>query len=147
MRRPLGERLADKIANFVGSWTFIVLQTLLLVVWVIVNVYGFDKFDPYPFILMNLFLSSEAAYATPMILMSSNRQADRDRAQAQKDLEIDTETNQIIKMLAEDLKLDRAAQEEHRITRQEHQDMKNSINLLHEKIDQLTLVSSGRKHK
>ena len=147
MRRPLGERLADKIANFVGSWTFIVLQTLLLVVWVIVNVYGFDKFDPYPFILMNLFLSSEAAYATPMILMSSNRQADRDRAQAQKDLEIDTETNQIIKMLAEDLKLDRATQEEHRITRQEHQDMKNSINLLHEKIDQLTLVSSGRKHK
>lgn len=147
MRGNFGERLADRIANFVGSWKFIIIQSVILTVWVIVNVYGLDRFDPYPFILMNLFLSFEAAYATPMILMSSNRQAERDRKQFKKDLEIDTETNQLIKLISEDIKLDRAGQEEHRVSRAEHEQLKNSINLLHEKIDQLLLESSGKKHK
>ena len=147
MNKNFGAKLADRIANFVGSWTFIIIQSILLTVWVLVNVFKMESFDPYPFILMNLFLSFEAAYATPMILMSSNRQAERDRRQFRKDLEIDLETNELIKLASEDIKLDRASREDHLISRAEHEQLKNSINLLHEKIDQLILDSSGKKHK
>ena len=77
--KNLGVDLADKVANFVGSWKFIIWQTVILIVWMAVNIKHVVNFDPYPFILMNLLLSSQAAYATPMILMSSNRQAEKDR--------------------------------------------------------------------
>ena len=118
--KNFGVDLADRIASFVGSWTFIIIQSALLTVWVLVNAYHLVSFDPYPFILMNLFLSFQAAYATPMILMSANRQSNKDRKQVLKDFAVDMDTNRLIKtlhdMLAkidEDLKLDRQAIKDH----------------------------------
>lgn len=115
-----GIDLADKVAGFVGSWKFIIWQSVILIIWMFVNVEHFVHFDPYPFILMNLLLSSQAAYATPMILMSANRQAERDREELKKDLEVDEDTNHIIKTmhtilmkLEQDLQLDRQTLADH----------------------------------
>jgi len=95
--REFGYDLADSISNFVGSWPFIIVQSVILTIWVIVNVKGWTSFDPYPFILLNLFLSFQAAYATPMILMSSNRQAEMDRKRIEKETSIEKETNKLAK--------------------------------------------------
>ena len=74
-----GQRAADVIANGMGSWTFIIAQSLLIVLWVILNVVAFlGRWDPYPFILLNLLFSTQAAYAAPIIMMSQNRQAFKD---------------------------------------------------------------------
>jgi len=118
--KDFGINLADGVASFVGSWTFIIWQTVILIIWGAVNVLHFSNFDPYPFILMNLLLSSQAAYATPMILMSSNRQAIKDREELLKDLKVDQESKEILQSimvllikLEEDLALDRQAIKEH----------------------------------
>ena len=118
--KNFGINLADKIASFVGSWTFIILQSVVLIGWMIINMDNLVTFDPYPFILMNLFLSAQAAYATPMILMSGNRQAEKDREHMKKDLEVDEDSKEILQAvfallikLDEDLKLDRKAIEDH----------------------------------
>jgi uncharacterized membrane protein len=92
-----GYDLADKISGYVGSWPFIIIQSVILTIWVIINVKGLTNFDPYPFILLNLFLSFQAAYATPMILMSSNRQSETDRIRSKKDAQIEKETNLLAK--------------------------------------------------
>jgi uncharacterized membrane protein len=118
--KEFGQGLSDKVAGFVGSWQFIIWQTVILLIWMYINVEQLVHFDPYPFILMNLLLSSQAAYATPMILMSSNRQASRDREELIKDLKVDENTNELIKELhvaiariEEDLKIDRQALKDH----------------------------------
>lgn len=78
--------MADSIAEGMGSWKFIIWQTVIVVVWMALNVVGFIRhWDPYPFILLNLIFSTQAAYAAPIIMMSQNRAADRDRIQAQSD--------------------------------------------------------------
>ncbi len=75
-RRTFGERIADNFAQAIGSWTFIITQSILLIAWVVVNVVQLIKpWDPYPFILLNLALSFQAAYASPIIMMSQNRQS------------------------------------------------------------------------
>ena len=76
---PLGSRIADKVTGFLGSWTFIVIQTLVVAVWVLGNINLIFHFDPYPFIFLNLAFSTQAAYAAPLILLASNRAAVRDR--------------------------------------------------------------------
>ncbi len=82
----LGQRIADRVANFVGSWKFIISQTTVLCIWIFLNVLPFIyHFDPYPYIAMNLLLSAQAAYATPLVLMSQNRQAEKDRLKAEQD--------------------------------------------------------------
>jgi len=118
--KEFGINLADNIASFVGSWTFIILQSVILIVWMLINLDNVVDFDPYPFILMNLFLSAQAAYATPMILMSGNRQAEKDREHMKKDLEVDEDSKELLQAvlvllmkLEEDLKLDRKAIEDH----------------------------------
>ncbi|MFN8251382.1 MAG: DUF1003 domain-containing protein [Ferruginibacter sp.] len=84
----VGDRMADSIAEGMGSWKFIIWQTVIVVIWMALNVVGFVRhWDAYPFILLNLIFSTQAAYAAPIIMMSQNRQADRDRAQAQSDYE------------------------------------------------------------
>lgn len=81
-----GQRAADAVARVVGSWRFIIIQSIILTVWVILNVTAWVRhWDPYPFILMNLVLSLQAAYTAPMIMMSQNRQAARDRLDAHND--------------------------------------------------------------
>jgi uncharacterized membrane protein len=75
----LGDRIADAVTGFLGSWRFIVIQTMLVAIWVAGNVYLVFHFDPYPFIFLNLAFSTQAAYAAPLILLASNRAAIRDR--------------------------------------------------------------------
>jgi uncharacterized membrane protein len=82
----LGNRIADAVANGMGSWKFIIIQTILVFVWMSINLIGFiQHWDPYPFILLNLLFSTQAAYAAPIIMMSQNRQNERDRVQAKAD--------------------------------------------------------------
>jgi uncharacterized membrane protein len=82
------QRLADQVANGMGSWRFIIIQTALVILWMAFNFVAFIyHWDPYPFILLNLLFSTQAAYAAPIIMMAQNRQSERDRAQAQADYE------------------------------------------------------------
>ena len=77
---PLGARIADGVTGFMGSWRFLILQTVLVAFWLAGNIYLLSKpFDPYPFILLNLAFSTQAAYAAPLILLAGNRAAQRDR--------------------------------------------------------------------
>lgn len=81
-----GQRVADKTANLMGSWRFIIFQTVFVIIWMSLNVIGFiNSWDAYPFILLNLIFSTQAAYAAPIIMMAQNRQNDRDRYQARED--------------------------------------------------------------
>lgn len=82
----VGDRIADIVANGMGSWTFIIIQTVFVALWMTLNVIGWmAHWDAYPFILLNLLFSTQAAYAAPVIMMSQNRQSDRDRYQAEAD--------------------------------------------------------------
>jgi uncharacterized membrane protein len=76
---PLGARIADRVTGFMGSWKFIVVQTVIVAIWIAGNVYLLFDFDPFPFILLNLAFSTQAAYAAPLILLAGNRQSLRDR--------------------------------------------------------------------
>ena len=80
------QKIADGVAATMGSWRFIIIQSLILLVWILLNVTAYvEKWDPYPFILLNLALSFQAAYAAPFIMMSQNRQQDIDRKAAEND--------------------------------------------------------------
>lgn len=84
--REFGERLADRLATVMGSWQFIIAQTIIVTLWVGVNLIAYlSHWDPYPFILLNLLFSTQAAYAAPVIMMAQNRQSGRDRVQAHDD--------------------------------------------------------------
>jgi uncharacterized membrane protein len=76
---PFGARIADTVTSFMGSWRFIILQTIIVIVWISGNIYLLFHYDPYPFILLNLAFSTQAAYAAPLILLAGNRSAQRDR--------------------------------------------------------------------
>ncbi|MCK7526379.1 MAG: DUF1003 domain-containing protein [Ignavibacteriales bacterium] len=82
-----GQKISDRVARFGGSWAFIILFFVLLLIWILFNSYGpgSDKFDPYPFILMNLILSCIAALQAPIIMMSQNRQEEKDRKRNEND--------------------------------------------------------------
>ena len=102
----MGERVADHVAAFIGSWPFIIIQSVIFAVWVIFNtlwLFGAYQFDPYPFILFNLFMSAEAAYASPLILMSQNRQTNRDREQAQHDYDTNVAAKEEIETILREL--------------------------------------------
>ncbi len=87
----LGERVADKVAGVIGSWPFLITQTVIVSIWVVLNIVGFiHRWDPYPFILLNLLFSVQAAYAGPVILLASNRQTQKDRLTLEH---ADTEAN------------------------------------------------------
>ena len=81
-----GSRLADSVATGMGSWRFIIIQTIIVAIWMGLNVVGFvSHWDVYPFILLNLLFSTQAAYAAPIIMMAQNRQNERDRMHAEAD--------------------------------------------------------------
>lgn len=97
----IGSRVADAVANGMGSWTFIIIQTILVIVWMGLNLLAFvHHWDVYPFILLNLLFSTQAAYAAPIIMMSQNRQNERDRMQAQADYQTNLEAKREIEALA-----------------------------------------------
>ncbi len=113
-----GERVADLVTEVVGSWRFIIIQSCLLALWIVLNVLALiGHWDPYPFILLNLALSFQAAYATPFILMSQNRQSEIDRHRAQQDLDCDVKAEMEIELLHEKLNLlkDREIAELHQL--------------------------------
>ena len=98
----LGQRIADRVAETMGSWTFIIIQSTILVAWIVLNVTAWIKaWDLYPFILLNLGLSFQAAYAAPIIMMSQNRQAEKDRMQTRNDYEVDLKAEMEIMQLHE----------------------------------------------
>jgi uncharacterized membrane protein len=109
-----GQKIADKVAAIMGSWPFIIIQTSILIFWIMLNVTAYvQRWDPYPFILLNLALSFQAAYAAPFIMMSQNRQQDVDRKEAENDHRINIKAELEIELLHD------------------------KIELLHQKIDQL----------
>lgn len=98
--RTRGERLADGVAATVGSWGFVLGQSLALAVWIGLNVTAWvQAWDPYPFILLNLVLSFQAAYTAPILMMSQNRQAAIDRAHAEHDYAVNVKAELEIKLL------------------------------------------------
>jgi len=99
-----GSRLADSVAKGMGSWNFIIIQTILVILWMGLNLVGMVyHWDVYPFILLNLVFSTQAAYAAPIIMMSQNRQNDRDRVQAQADYQTNIDAKLEIEALAQKL--------------------------------------------
>jgi uncharacterized membrane protein len=101
----VGQRAADSVSNFVGSWKFIIIFISFLVVWMSVNVFALStSWDPYPFILLNLTLSSIAALHAPIIMMSQNRQAERDRIRNEYDFAIDKKAEREIEEIQVELK-------------------------------------------
>ncbi len=105
-RMTIGQRVADRVADTIGSWPFIIIQTIILIIWIILNVIAWIKhWDPYPFILLNLMLSFQAAYSGPVIMMSQNRQSAKDRIAAEVDHQVNTkaelEINNLMRRLDE----------------------------------------------
>lgn len=95
-----GHRIAEAFVKVIGSWKFIICQTVALVIWTILNLFAFfQHWDPYPFILLNLILSLQAAYAAPIIMMSQNRQAERDRLEAHNDFLINKKAEHEIQII------------------------------------------------
>jgi uncharacterized membrane protein len=115
-----GQRVADSVAGIMGSWAFIIVQSVALLAWVSSNiVLATRAWDPYPFILLNLALSFQAAYAAPVIMMSQNRQQDIDRRAAENDYQINIEAELEIELLHQ--KIDRLrGQELRRLTEAVH---------------------------
>jgi len=95
-----GDRLSDAVANGMGSWNFIIWQTIIVIIWMTLNVVAFvHHWDVYPFILLNLIFSTQAAYAAPIIMMAQNRQSQRDRLQADSDYQTNCEAKKEIEEL------------------------------------------------
>ena len=109
----LGQRVADRVALMVGSWPFIIVQSAMFLVWVAINVYlvvtemrhpgSLKAWDPYPFILLNLILSFQAAYTGPVVMMSQNRQTEKDRLMAQHDYEINLKAEEELEVVMDHL--------------------------------------------
>lgn len=93
----VGQQAAETVASLVGSWRFIIFQTSGIIAWAAINLSGvLAPWDPYPFILLNLMLSLQAAYTAPMILMSQNRQSEKDRRILYGDYELDISSNRVL---------------------------------------------------
>ncbi|MBP6432570.1 MAG: DUF1003 domain-containing protein [Ferruginibacter sp.] len=99
-----GDKIADKVAAGMGSWKFIIWQSIFVVIWMITNIIGFIRhWDAYPFILLNLIFSTQAAYAAPIIMMSQNRQNARDRIKAEEDYLVNQQAKEEIEALQKHL--------------------------------------------
>lgn len=95
----LGDKVADKLTEVAGSWSFIIGVTLFLILWILLNLYAFKNVDPYPFILLNLVLSCVAALQAPIIMMSQNRAAKKDSMRSQNDYKTDLKSELILEDL------------------------------------------------
>jgi len=99
-----GDRIADSVANNMGSWRFIIIQTIFVILWMVLNIIAFmSHWDVYPFILLNLIFSTQAAYAAPIIMMAQNRQNERDRHQALSDYETNLKAKLEIERLQKEI--------------------------------------------
>lgn len=112
-RRTAGQRAADSIATVMGSWKFLIIQSIILVLWIALNIAAYvNHWDPYPFILLNLFLSLQAAYTAPVIMMSQNRQAERDRLEAHNDFNVNVKAEEEVRLIIEHLESQNKALQE-----------------------------------
>ena len=103
-KTTLGDRASDKLTKYGGSWKFISIFFVFLVIWMSINIYlALLAFDPFPFILLNLVLSCLAAIQAPIILMSQNRSADRDRAKAERDYAVNRKSEREVELMKKDL--------------------------------------------
>lgn len=102
--RTFGDKLSDKLTEVAGSWTFIISMIIFLIVWIILNLYLLDKVDPYPFVLLNLVLSCIAALQAPIIMMSQNREAKKDRLRSSNDYKTDLKSELILEVLHDQIK-------------------------------------------
>lgn len=134
-RLTLGDRLADRVAEFGGSWQFIGWFGLFMFVWIAINTVAliWKPFDPYPFILLNLVLSLLAAIQAPIIMMSQNRQEDRDRMRAQNDYQVNLKSEMEVRIINE--KLDQLL----------HHEMRRFLEIQEIQMDMLTEVHSKLK--
>jgi uncharacterized membrane protein len=97
---PIGARIADVVTGLLGSWRFIAIQTVIVLIWIGGNIFLLFHFDPFPFILLNLAFSTQAAYAAPLILLAGNRQALRDRLTLEHTADVaDIEDKQNVELL------------------------------------------------
>lgn len=109
-RRTFGQRAADNFTNAFGTWTYIIIQSVIIVCWMAINAAGIIyQWDKYPFILLNLAFSAQASYAAPLILMASNRTSQRDRMTLEHDAE---ETDAILKIQETQIELLKAIKAE-----------------------------------
>lgn len=109
-RVSFGQRTAELLASFVGSWAFILVQTSLFALWMFLNVTAWiQHWDPYPFILLNLFLSFQAAYCGPIIMMAQNRKEAKDRLRSELDFQVNIAAEQEIKKLLNSFNTSRIA--------------------------------------
>lgn len=113
-QKSVGDRWADKVAKFGGSWTFIIFLKVMLIAWIVLNSWVMlqQPFDPYPYIFLNLVLSCIAALQAPIIMMSQNRQEAKDRIRAEKDYRINLKAEREIQELKDLLKELLSAQQE-----------------------------------
>ncbi|HEX4207545.1 MAG TPA: DUF1003 domain-containing protein [Ktedonobacteraceae bacterium] len=103
-RLTFGQKVADGVASRMGSWGFIITQATIMVFWIILNIIGWAfQWDRYPFILLNLAMSAQAAFATPLIMMSQNRQSEKDRLTAQNDYQTDCKGEEEVRHIMEHL--------------------------------------------
>jgi uncharacterized membrane protein len=118
-KRTLGQRTSDRITKILGSWTFIIIFISYLVLWVSINVYEFvfRSWDPFPFILLNLTLSCVSALQAPLILMSQNRQAERDRVAAKYDYAVNKKAEREIQQALKELQEIKAMLQENNKTK------------------------------
>lgn len=137
----LGERASDFLAKQIGGWRFIIVQSGILLLWIVLNVILYDPYDPYPFILLNLALSFQAAFAGPIIMMAHNRQSVKDRRMARKDLELSVEAKEDLSAIARGLKdagenFTRMQEQQMKFQRQQHEDNMRAM-------DQLSQISGS----
>ena len=115
-------RLAERLARFLGTGRYLVFQTVLVIIWITLNLVGASlRWDPYPFILLNIAFSTQAAYAAPLILLAQNRQADRDRAEIERDREMNARSLADTEFLAREMAAIRLALE-HKADRDDLED-------------------------
>lgn len=132
-RLTAGQRVADGVARTMGSWRFIIIQTVVLVAWITLNIIGWrEQWDPYPFILLNLALSFQAAYSAPIIMMSQNRQAAKDRLTAEHDYQVNLHADAEVAQIRNQLS-DLSGRQWRELVQLQHQQLE-----LLERIDRLT---------
>jgi len=129
-----GQKVADQVAATVGSWRFIIIQSTLIVLWISWNTQTTSPWDAYPFILLNLMLSFQAAYTAPAIMMSQNRLAETDRRRADDDYEINVKAELEIELLHEKVDL---------LREQELKALADSVHRLSKQIE--TLLAAGQR--
>jgi uncharacterized membrane protein len=132
-RRTFSEMLSDKMADFGGSWAFILSFAAVLTIWIVINLQVKTPFDPFPFILLNLILSCIAAIQAPIIMMSQNRQEHRDRLRAEEDYKVNLKAELEIRALI--AKIDQLRQHQWR----------RLLELQHIQLDLMNELSKGRK--